>query len=115
MPRRPFSLIRIRVRPGDRSRGVLLGGNLAVPLVLGRPGVRANRWEGAGATRRGGFRPLRLWWRADRARRPPTWLPARRIEPQLAWCEDTGDRRYNRSFRRSADEPGDRLWRDDHL
>jgi L,D-peptidoglycan transpeptidase YkuD (ErfK/YbiS/YcfS/YnhG family) len=33
----------------------------------------------------------------------------------LAWCEDSADRRYNRPFRRSANEPGDRLWRDDHL
>ena len=115
MRRRPFSLIRIRVRPGDRSHGVLLAGNVPVPVVLGRTGIRANKFEGDGATPRGRFRPLRLWWRADRARRPPTLLPARRIEPQLAWCEDTGDRRYNRWFRRSADEPGDRLWRDDHL
>jgi len=42
-------------------------------------------------------------------------LPTRRIEPDLAWCEDARDRRYNRPFRRSAKEPGDRLWRDDHL
>ena len=35
--------------------------------------------------------------------------------PDLAWCEDTADRRYNRPFRRSANEPGDRLWRADHL
>ena len=35
--------------------------------------------------------------------------------PDLAWCEDTTDRRYNRPFRRSANEPGDRLRRDDHL
>ena len=42
-------------------------------------------------------------------------LPVRRIEPDLAWCEDPADRRYNRPFRRSANEPGDRLWRADHL
>ena len=29
--------------------------------------------------------------------------------------EDPRDRRYNRPFRRTANEPGDRLWRDDHL
>jgi L,D-peptidoglycan transpeptidase YkuD (ErfK/YbiS/YcfS/YnhG family) len=33
----------------------------------------------------------------------------------LAWCEDPADRRYNRPFRRSANEPGDRLRRNDHL
>ena len=30
-------------------------------------------------------------------------------------AEDPSDRRYNRPFRRSANEPGDRLWRDDGL
>jgi len=42
-------------------------------------------------------------------------LPTRRIGPADAWCEDPKDRRYNRPFRRSAIEPGDRLWRADRL
>jgi L,D-peptidoglycan transpeptidase YkuD (ErfK/YbiS/YcfS/YnhG family) len=42
-------------------------------------------------------------------------LPVRRIEPDRAWCEEPADRRYNRPFRRSANEPGDRLWRADPL
>jgi L,D-peptidoglycan transpeptidase YkuD (ErfK/YbiS/YcfS/YnhG family) len=32
-----------------------------------------------------------------------------------AWCEDPADRRYNRPFHRSANEPGDRLKRVDAL
>jgi L,D-peptidoglycan transpeptidase YkuD (ErfK/YbiS/YcfS/YnhG family) len=112
---RSFSLIRVRVRPGSRSRGVLLAGPLAISVVLGRGGVRANKLEADGATPRGRFRLIRLWWRADRHPRPRTLLAVRRISPDLAWCEDTTDRRYNRSFRRAAAEPGDRLWRDDRL
>src|SRR5262249_22758088 len=68
-----------------------------------------------GATPAGRFRPRRLWWRPDRALRPQTSLPVQRIGPDLAWCEDPADRRYNRPFRRSANEPGDRLWREDPL
>jgi L,D-peptidoglycan transpeptidase YkuD (ErfK/YbiS/YcfS/YnhG family) len=98
-----------------RSRGVLIAGRLAIPVVLGRTGIRANKREGDGATPRGRFRLRRLWWRADRRPRPLTLLPTVRIDCRLAWCEDPGDRRYNRPFRRSANEPGDRLWRDDRL
>ena len=94
---------------------MLLAGPFAIPVVLGRAGIRANKIEGDGATPRGRFRLVRLWWRADRHPRPRTFLPVERITPDLAWCEDTADRRYNRPFRRSASEPGDRLWRDDHL
>jgi L,D-peptidoglycan transpeptidase YkuD (ErfK/YbiS/YcfS/YnhG family) len=47
--------------------------------------------------------------------RPQTLLPVRRITADVAWCEDPKDRRYNRSFRRSANEPGDQLKRADGL
>jgi L,D-peptidoglycan transpeptidase YkuD (ErfK/YbiS/YcfS/YnhG family) len=110
-----FSLIRLRRRPAGASRGVLLAGAHAIPVVLGRTGIAANKREGDGATPQGRFGLVRLWWRADRRPRPPTALPVRRIDSALAWCEDPADRRYNRPFKRSANEPGDRLWRADRL
>jgi L,D-peptidoglycan transpeptidase YkuD (ErfK/YbiS/YcfS/YnhG family) len=115
MRRIAFSLVRVRTRPGYRTRGLLLAGHAAIPVVLGRSGIRANKREGDGATPQGRFRLRRLWWRADRNPKPRTFLPVRRIDPHVAWCEDSADRRYNRPFRRSANEPGDRLWRDDAL
>ncbi len=115
MRRRSFSMLRVRARSENGPAGVLLAGPLAIPVVLGRAGIRAHKFEGDGATPRGRYRLVRLWWRADRHGRPQTLLPTRRITPQLAWCEDTTDRRYNRPFQRSAGESGDRLWRDDHL
>jgi L,D-peptidoglycan transpeptidase YkuD (ErfK/YbiS/YcfS/YnhG family) len=75
----------------------------------------ANKREGDGGTPRGTFRPVRLWWRADRSPRPATALPVRRITGIDAWCEDPADRRYNRPIRVPAGEPGDRLRRQDHL
>jgi L,D-peptidoglycan transpeptidase YkuD (ErfK/YbiS/YcfS/YnhG family) len=110
-----FSLIRVGPGAAGRSRGVLLAGSRAIAVVLGRSGIAADKREGDGATPRGRFRLVRLWWRADRLPRPRTTLPVRRIDPALAWCEDPADRRYNRPFQRSANEPGDRLWRTDRL
>jgi L,D-peptidoglycan transpeptidase YkuD (ErfK/YbiS/YcfS/YnhG family) len=115
MRRRVLSLIRVRAKPGRPTCGILLAGPHTIPVVLGRGGIRANKFEGDGATPRGRFRLVRLWWRADRHPHPPTLLPTRRIYRALAWCEDTTDRRYNRPFRRAADDGGDRLWRDDQL
>jgi len=92
-----------------------MAGDRAIRAALGRSGIKSAKREGDGATPRGQFRLVRLWWRADRAPRPRTLLQVRRIAPDLAWCENTTDRRYNRAFRCSANEPGDRLWRDDHL
>jgi L,D-peptidoglycan transpeptidase YkuD (ErfK/YbiS/YcfS/YnhG family) len=107
--------IRVSARPGSKSQGWLFAGSLTVPVALGRTGIKADKREGDGGTPRGRFRPLRLWWRADRLPRPWTLLPVRRIGRDDAWCEDPHDRRYNQAFRRSANEPGDRLRRADGL
>ena len=115
MQKLSFSLIRVRRGAAGTSRGVLLVGPHTLPVVLGRGGIAANKREGDGTTPRGRFWLIRLWWRPDRRPRPRSALPVRRIDRALAWCEDSADRRYNRPFRRSANEPGDRLWRDDYL
>jgi L,D-peptidoglycan transpeptidase YkuD (ErfK/YbiS/YcfS/YnhG family) len=113
--RTSLSAIHVHVRPRLRAQAWLVAGQRAIRAALGRTSVKAAKREGDGATPAGQFRPVRLWWRADRLPRPQTLLPVRRITADLAWCEDPKDRRYNRSFRRSANEPGDRLKRADGL
>lgn len=105
----------VSTAPGNRSHGRLRYGHLAVPIAIGRSGIRVNKREGDGSTPRGRFRLLRLWWRADRLPRPPTRLPVRPIRDDDAWCEDPNDRRYNCAIKLSPSSQGDRLKRDDHL
>jgi L,D-peptidoglycan transpeptidase YkuD (ErfK/YbiS/YcfS/YnhG family) len=115
MRRTSLRSIRVCARPGRRAQGWLFAGPLVVPVALGRSGIKADKREGDGGTPHGRFHPVRLWWRADRLARPLVRLPLRRIGAADAWCEDPHDRRYNRPVRRSANEPGDRLRRDDAL
>jgi L,D-peptidoglycan transpeptidase YkuD (ErfK/YbiS/YcfS/YnhG family) len=110
-----FSLIRVRRRPGQAAKGWLLAGGGAVPVALGRAGIVANKREGDGATPRGVFHPVRVWYRADRGPPPRSLLPIRRITPDDAWSEDPADRNYNRPVKRAAKKPGDRLRRADYL
>ena len=110
-----FKSLRVRARAGDRTKAWLIAGPLAVPVALGRGGILANKREGDGATPRGRFRLVRLWFRADRGPRPVTPLPVRGIRADDAWCEDPADRRYNRPFRLAPEQVGDRLQRADHL
>jgi L,D-peptidoglycan transpeptidase YkuD (ErfK/YbiS/YcfS/YnhG family) len=112
---RPLILIKIQPTAGDISRGWLTAGGQTIPVALGRGGIKANKREGDGGTPRGSFRPLRLWWRADRHPRPSTFLPVRAIRPEDAWCEDPASRHYNRPIRLAHASGGDRLMRDDPL
>ena len=114
-PDHPLSMVRIRARAGNSRQGWLTAGGMTIPVSLGRGGILANKREGDGGTPRGIFHARRLWWRADRHQRPQTHLAVRAIRPEDAWCEDPGDRHYNRPIRRIGEQPGDRLARKDHL
>jgi L,D-peptidoglycan transpeptidase YkuD (ErfK/YbiS/YcfS/YnhG family) len=111
----PLSAIWIRPAAGNSRRGWLKAGGTMIPVALGRGGIRADKHEGDGGTPKGTFRPRRLWWRADRHRRPRTFLPVRAIGHEDAWCEDPNNRHYNQPFRLTRGQSGDRLERDDHL
>jgi L,D-peptidoglycan transpeptidase YkuD (ErfK/YbiS/YcfS/YnhG family) len=111
----PLRAIRIRPAAGDPRRGWLTANGWTVPVALGRGGILANKREGDGGTPRGTFRPRQVWWRADRHPRPDTFLPARPIRPEDAWCEDPSSRHYNQPIRLDRAQGGDRLTRDDHL
>jgi L,D-peptidoglycan transpeptidase YkuD (ErfK/YbiS/YcfS/YnhG family) len=115
MRSKPLATLTVRRQSAVRSQGWLVAGPLRVKVALGRGGIKADKREGDGATPRGQFRLVRLWWRADRLPRPITRLPVRRIGLQDGWCEDPIDRRYNHPVRLSEHRSGDRLWRDDHL
>jgi L,D-peptidoglycan transpeptidase YkuD (ErfK/YbiS/YcfS/YnhG family) len=111
----PVAAIRIHAAAGDSRRGWLTAAGQAIPVALGRGGIRANKREGDGGTPKGTFRPRQLWWRADRHPRPRTFLPVRPIRPEDAWCEDPQSRHYNQPLRLERGRGGDRLTRDDHL
>jgi L,D-peptidoglycan transpeptidase YkuD (ErfK/YbiS/YcfS/YnhG family) len=114
---RQSTLARLEVHraPGNRRQGRLRAGGAVIPVALGRGGIKADKREGDGATPRGSFRLVRLWWRGDRRPRPRTFLPICRIADDDAWCEDPASRRYNRPVKLRGGAAGDRLWRDDHL
>lgn len=115
MAKPPLSRIVVRRRPGNRSQGWLVAGPLALPVALGRGGIKANKREGDGATPRGTFRLKRLWWRDRRHRRPATLLPVMPIKPDDGWCEDPADRLYNRRIKVPPSSKADRLARSDNL
>jgi L,D-peptidoglycan transpeptidase YkuD (ErfK/YbiS/YcfS/YnhG family) len=108
-------VIHVHAKPGNRSQGVLLAGALALPVALGRGGIKANKREGDGATPRGTFRLKRLWWRNGRHPRPATLLPVTRIRPDDGWCEDPTDRHYNQRIKVPEESKADRLARLDNL
>jgi L,D-peptidoglycan transpeptidase YkuD (ErfK/YbiS/YcfS/YnhG family) len=112
---RKLRLIRVRTGAVSRTRGWLLAGPWQIRVAIGRAGIRVNKREGDGATPRGVFRLVRLWWRRDRWPRPGSALPTLAIAADDAWCEDPKDRRYNRPIKIRPGSAGDPLRRADAL
>jgi L,D-peptidoglycan transpeptidase YkuD (ErfK/YbiS/YcfS/YnhG family) len=109
------AIMTVRRRPGLPTQGILTFDDCAIPVALGRGGLKANKREGDGGTPIGTFRALRLWWRKDRHTRPNTALPVRAIRSNDGWCEDPASRHYNRPIRLATESSADRLMRADHL
>lgn len=109
----PLKTLRISTRSGGARRGWLAAGGRRLPVALGRGGIKSDKREGDGATPRGRYRLLRVWWRADKGARPRTRLPVRRIRPEHGWCDDPGDARYNQPIRLPAACRHERMHRAD--
>jgi L,D-peptidoglycan transpeptidase YkuD (ErfK/YbiS/YcfS/YnhG family) len=115
MRRKSLGKLSVRRKAGHPTQGWLRAWPWTLPVALGRGSIKANKREGDGGTPRGVFRPVRIWWRADRLPRPAAQLPVRRIGPGDGWCENPKHRRYNRPVDVAAGSTADRLARADAL
>ena len=100
---------------GRSCRGFVRIGTSVLPCALGRSGCRALKREGDGATPIGAWPIRRVFYRADRVRRPSSRVPVQAIRPGDGWCDAPGDRNYNRRIRHPYPAGAERMWREDHL
>lgn len=115
-PRRTgLTRLRVVISVRDGRKGFLIAGRAIFPCALGRSGVVVAKREGDGGTPRGKLPLRRAFYRADRLSRSRTLLPMRATADRDAWCDDAGDRRYNRLIDRPPGVAEERLMRDDQL
>jgi L,D-peptidoglycan transpeptidase YkuD (ErfK/YbiS/YcfS/YnhG family) len=101
--------------PAAATQGILAAGGMRVRCALGRAGITPDKREGDGGTPAGAWRLVGVLYRADRIGRPATRLPVAAVRHDDGWCDDPGDRRYNRPIGLPYAASHERLWRDDHL
>ena len=111
-PRR-VGIVYVAALAGNRAQGRLSAGSVIVKCALGPAGTVARKKEGDGATPAGRFRLVSLLYRADRLTRPTALLSVRQVRCQDVWCDDAGDRRYNRPSQRPFGAGHENLWRAD--
>ena len=107
--------IAVRSAPGTLMHGVLVGRGFRAEAALGRSGIARRKREGDGHTPAGNFRLLSVLYRTDRGPKPATALPTAAFGRDFGWCDDPGDRNYNRPVRLPYAGSHERFWRDDRL
>lgn len=100
-------------RDGFSARARIRFGMVSLPSRIGRAGAGAMKREGDRKTPRGIMRPVRGFWRADRALPSPTGLPMQAISPRDGWCDAPGHGHYNRLVRLPFAASHEELWRAD--
>lgn len=112
---RKRALARVLTLSDAATAGKLRFGNLMFPAAIGKGGVRAMKLEGDGASPRGTWPILRVYYRPDRLRRPGAAFPVEILRPGLGWCDAPADRNYNRCVRLPYKASAEQLWREDSL
>ena len=99
------------------TTGWLSIGGLIVPCALGRSGLGYRKREGDGRTPIGRWPIEAVLYRPDRRfpQSRPRVASARALRSDLGWCDEVGDRNYNRLVRFPYDAGAEQLWREDRL
>ena len=112
---RKRTVARLLTKSNATNTGILIYKNLHFPAALGIGGIRARKKEGDGATPLGAWACVKVYYRADRVRRPQTTLRAEPLRAGIGWCDAPNDRNYNRKVTLPYAASAETLWRDDHL
>ncbi len=107
--------VTVRTLSRRGRQGLATFGAAAVRCSLGRSGTSARKREGDGATPIGSWRMVEVLYRPDRVSRPRTGLPLRALRRDHGWCDQVGDRNYNRPVRHPYPASAEQLWRQDHV
>lgn len=107
--------VRVSALSAASRRAHVQCGTAVMLCAVGRSGSRAIKREGDGATPIGTWPIRRVYYRADRVRRPICGVPVQAIRPRDGWCDAPADRNYNRPIRHPYPVSAERLWREDHV
>jgi len=81
---------------------------------VGKKGIKNNRIEGDKTTPKGLFTLGKLYYRADRVKKPQTNLKVNKIKKTMGWCNDSKSKYYNSEVKISKKIGYEKLYRKDY-
>jgi L,D-peptidoglycan transpeptidase YkuD (ErfK/YbiS/YcfS/YnhG family) len=86
-----------------------------IVCTYGKHGTTYQKQEGDKKTPLGLYKPVMVYYRADKIRRPKTFLPLQTLNQHHGWCDDINDIFYNHPVYYPYKASAENLWRSDSL
>ena len=67
--------------------------------ALGKSGIGNKKIEGDNITPKGNFRIIKIYYRKDRLKKPPSKFTLTEIMKNMGWCDDPKSRKYNQPIK----------------
>ena len=82
---------------------------------IGKKGLKSKKKEGDNCTPIGVFKIGKVYYRADRVKKPGTILKTKKITKNMGWCDDPYNKNYNKEIILNKKNKGEKLFRKDNV
>ena len=81
-----------------KNKDTLVLGDFIFKCAIGKNGLKIWKKEGDKSTPRGNFTIGKLYYRADRVKKPVTKISTKIITKNMGWCDDPKSKYYNKEI-----------------
>ena len=96
------------------NKNTLIIDEFKLKCCIGKKGINSNKIEGDYTTPKGLFNLTKLYFRKDRVGVPNCKINKKKINEDLAWCDDPKHKKYNEEIKTKNRNLKENLYRKDH-
>ncbi len=96
------------------NKNTLIIDDFKLRCCIGKKGLNSNKKEGDYSTPKGLFNLKKLYFRKDRVGVPKCKLSKKDIKKNMAWCDDSNNKKYNEEIKIHNKQLKESLYRKDH-
>ena len=97
-----------------KNKDTLLFDDFIFRCVVGKKGVSKKKKEGDFCTPKGSFKLKTVYYRPDRVKKIQTKLNTKKINPNMGWCNDPLNEKYNSLIKINGKIKHEKLYRRDN-
>ena len=97
-----------------KNKNTLIIDDFNLKCCVGKNGLNYNKKEGDNSTPKGLFNLKKLYFRSDRLGIPKCKLSKKIIKDDMAWCDDSNHKNYNKEIKSHNKKVKEKLYRRDH-